>query len=313
MKNSQRLMVKLIKEICTEESLQCETFSHDWIMRLSKNEKSVHIYGYQFENNSASTQLICTDKCATYDLLNSLGIPAVEHHFFICPDDFQYINGNGNWTGMLELLKRYQQLVVKPNEGTGGKEIYLASSPAELETAVSRIFLRNRSIAISPLLPIASEYRVILLNGKDKLIYSKKIPFITGDGISPVRNLVLDYLQQHPEAVIEFALTDEINQKILPKGEKFPLTWKHNLGQGSLPEIVSPSILKDQLVQLAIKAASAVNGQFVSVDIIEQKNCLMVLEINSGIMMEAFAQQDPSLYMLTKEIYREAILSLGIS
>ena len=313
MKNSQRLMVKIIKESCAEENIHCETFSHDWIMRLSKNGKSIHIYGYQFENNSASTQLICTDKCATYDLLNSLGIPAVEHRFFICPEDFQYVTGNGNWSGMLELLSRYQHLVVKPNEGTGGKEIYLASSAAELEAAVSRIFLRNRSIAISPLLPISSEHRVILLDGQDRLVYSKKIPFITGDGVSTVRKLVLDYLQLHPEVLIEFNLSEEINQKILPKDEKMPLTWKHNLGQGSLPEILHPSLLKDQLVELAKKAAAAVNGRFVSVDIIEQNAGLMVLEINSGIMMEAFAQQNQSLYTLTKDIYRDALFSLDLS
>ena len=313
MKNSQRLMVKIIREICAQENISCETFSHDWVLRLSKNGKTAHIFGYQFDNNSAGTQLICTDKCATYELLKSLAIPAVEHHFFICPEDFQYIEGSGNWPGMLGLLNEYHRLVVKPNEGTGGKEIYLASSPAELEAAVSRIFLRNRSIAISPLLPIASEYRVILLNEQEKLVYSKKIPVITGDGVTTVRNLVLNFLQQHPEVVIELSMDEEISHKILPKGEKMPLTWKHNLGQGSLPEIVNTSDLKDQLVQLAKKAASAVNGRFVSVDIIEQKNTLMVLEINSGIMMEAFAQQDPSFYILTKEIYRDAIRSLGLS
>ena len=310
MKNSQRLMVKIIKEICVEENIHCESFSFDWILRLSKNGKVAHIYGYQFENNSASTQLICTDKSATFDVLNSNGIPAVEHRFFISPEDFQYIDGGGNWQGMLELLERYHRLVVKPNEGTSGKEVFLVSSAAELETAVSRIFLRNRSIAISPLLQIPSEYRIVLLNGQDKLVYSKKIPCITGDGITSVRKLVQNYLQANPDVVIEYDPSEENNHKILPLNEKMALTWKHNLGQGSFPEIIGPSPLRDELVQLAKKAATAVNGNFVSVDVVEQQGSLMVLEINSGIMMEAFAQHDRSHYQLTKEIYRDAIHSL---
>ncbi|MRS04213.1 hypothetical protein EG832_13495, partial [bacterium] len=65
MKNSQRMMVKIIEEICSEEGILCERFSYDWIFRLTKNGKTIHIFGYQFENNSATAQLICTDKCAS--------------------------------------------------------------------------------------------------------------------------------------------------------------------------------------------------------------------------------------------------------
>jgi len=82
-KNSERYLVKIIKEICSENEILYETFSYDWIFRLSKNGNVKYIYGYQFDNNSATSQLICSDKCATSDLLQFNKIPAVEH-FFSC-------------------------------------------------------------------------------------------------------------------------------------------------------------------------------------------------------------------------------------
>ncbi len=90
MKNSQRSIVKIIKEICSENGISCESFSYDWIFRLSKNGKIAHIFGYQFENSSATSQLICADKCATSDLLLFNGIPAVKHTFFMSPINIRF-------------------------------------------------------------------------------------------------------------------------------------------------------------------------------------------------------------------------------
>jgi glutathione synthase/RimK-type ligase-like ATP-grasp enzyme len=309
-KNSQRVMVKIIKEICAANDILCEGFSYDWILQLTKNDRTIHIYGYQFENNSATAQLICTDKCATSELLRSNNIPNVEHYFFITPSDMQYIGANGNWPKMLELLAKYGKMVCKPNDGTGGKEVYLVTNPAELEIAADRIFSLDHSIALSPYYEIDQEYRLILLDGKIKLAYSKNIPKITGDGKSTVSQLLLQYSQIHPEIQLECSETKETLAKVLISDEKMPLTWKHNLGQGALPEFITDKSLFENLGNLAKQAASAVNVQFASVDIIQTGGKYLVLEINSGIMMENFAETNASNYALAKNIYQEAILTL---
>lgn len=307
MKNSQRVMVKIIEEICIEESILCERFSYDWIFRLTKNGKTIQIFGYQFENNSATSQLICTDKCASSEILRSKDIPAVEHFFFISPDDLHYIGLEGNWPRMLELLKKYGHLVCKPNEGTGGIDVFQVSTAAELELAVNTVFAHSRSLALSPFYPIDQEYRVILLNNEVKLAYAKTIPSLSGDGKSSFKQLLL---QQNP-ALLETIPTGEFGEDLLNKipanGEKIPLNWKHNLGQGAQPEIVSDPQLMAQLSSLALQAAQVVNVQFASVDIIRTMGRLMVLEINSGIMMESFARMNAQNYLLAKSIYQEAI------
>jgi glutathione synthase/RimK-type ligase-like ATP-grasp enzyme len=310
MKNSQRVMVKIIEEICLEQGITCERYSYDWIFRLTKNGKTVHIFGYQFENNSATAQLICTDKCASSEILRSKDIPVIEHFFFISPDDLHYIGLEGNWPRMLDFLKKYGKLVCKPNEGTGGIDVFQVSSAAELELAVNAVFAHSRSLALSPFYPIDQEYRVILLNDQVKLVFSKTIQSLIGNGKSSFRQLLL---QQNP-ALLETIPTSEFDEELLNKipksGEKIPLNWKHNLGQGAQPEVVTDPALVTQLSELALKAVNAVGVRFASVDIIRTGEKFMVLEINSGIMMENFARINSHNYLIAKSIYQEALIYL---
>ncbi|PKN98353.1 MAG: hypothetical protein CVU42_12535 [Chloroflexi bacterium HGW-Chloroflexi-4] len=307
MKNSQRMMVNIIEEICTEQGILCERFSYDWIFRLAKNGRTAHIFGYQFENNSATAQLICTDKCASSEILRSKGIPAVEHYFFISPDDLHYIGLEGNWQRMLELLKKYERLVCKPNEGTGGIDVFQVSSSVELELAVNSVFAHSRSLALSPFYPIDQEYRVILLNDQVKLIFSKTIQSLIGNGRSSFKQLLLEQNPSMLETIPTGDFSEELLNKIPKSGEKIPLNWKHNLGQGAQPEIIIDPSLITELSDLALRSAQAVNVRFASVDIIRTGGEFKVLEINSGIMMESFARMNEENYKKAKSIYFEAI------
>jgi glutathione synthase/RimK-type ligase-like ATP-grasp enzyme len=309
MKNSQRTMVNMIEEICAEQGILCERFSYDWIFRLTKNGKTAHIFGYQFENNSATAQLICTDKCASSEILRSKGIPAVEHYFFISPDDLHYIGLEGNWSRMLDLLTKYGRLVCKPNEGTGGIDVFQVSSAVELELAVNSVFAHSRSLALSPFYPIDQEYRVILLNEQVKLVFSKTIQSLIGDGRSSFKQLLLEQNPSLIETIPTGEFSEEMLKKIPKSGEKIPLNWKHNLGQGAQPEIITDHALVTQLGSLALSAAQAVNARFASVDIIRTGGELKVLEINSGIMMESFARMNAENHQAAKSIYLEALNS----
>lgn len=310
MNNTQRPIVRIVQEICAEEGISCESFSYDWIFRLSRQDRTAHIYGYQFGNNSAATQLICTDKSATSDLLAAQNIPVVKHHFFISPADMDYIGVQGNWQRLLQLLADHKKIVCKPNGGTGGIDVFLVTNQRELEQAVTRIFQHSKTMAVSAWLPIEAEYRVILLNQQVQLVFAKHIPLLTGDGRSSVRQLLLAYGQTHPELPAIEDLSSDFFDEVPVKGAQRPLHWKHNLGQGALPVVVEDTNLVEKLSGLAIQAAGAVNARFASVDIIQVSGDFMVLEINSGIMMDYFARQNVENYTKAKAIYGAAIRAL---
>jgi predicted ATP-grasp superfamily ATP-dependent carboligase len=136
---------------------------------------------------------------------------------------------------------------------------------------------------------------------------------LIGDGVSSVGKLFSQYVQSNLQLLLENTLREETIENIPGVGETIPINWKHNLGQGASSSIVTDPELVNQLSNLAIQAAQTVNIQFASVDIIKTEGKFAVLEINSGIMMESFAQANKQNYQIAKNIYQgalESILSL---
>jgi glutathione synthase/RimK-type ligase-like ATP-grasp enzyme len=71
--------------------------------------------------------------------------------------------------------------------------------------------------------------------------------------------------------------------------------WRHNLDFGARPILLEQGEARDACVSLAIKAAQAIGIRFAAVDIVRAGKSWRVLEINSGVMMEAFGKQHPEL------------------
>ena len=99
--NKQRQLVKIIGEIAAENEINMQSFSHDWIIQLSKNGQKAHIFGYNFEINSSTAQLFANDKSATSDLLKANGVANVQHKLFLSPKLSHYVGGNGNWINII--------------------------------------------------------------------------------------------------------------------------------------------------------------------------------------------------------------------
>jgi glutathione synthase/RimK-type ligase-like ATP-grasp enzyme len=303
LKNGDRQLIKIIRDICAERGITLETYSYDWILKLTKKGSVMYIYGYQFPLNDAAAELICGDKAALSAVLTGCGIPTAEHEFFMSPSSIQYTGENGNWTRLTELLGRHGRLVCKRNNGSGGIGVYIVSEQSELERTVSEIFRSSRSMSVSPFYNIINEFRVIILDGNVRLIYKKIRPFVIGDGKRMIFELAFD---KYSLSMSNLEITADLSA--LPAaGEKINLGWKHNLGQGSKAAAVEDTELKRRLTALAARAAGALKIKFASVDIIETAAELMILEINSGIMMENFAALSKENYNTSKNIYSDAI------
>ncbi len=310
MENKNSNFVKIIKEICDEESINCTSFSHDWIFHLSKGSKSNYIVGYQFGLNPAVSHSIFLDKCATSELLDYYNIPHVEHFFFMSPERAEYIGQSGNWSDIISLFNRYHTLVCKANEGTGGKDVFVVKDKLALEGAVHAIFEHNNSMAISPFYKIEKEYRIIMLNNESKLVFSKTRPHLIGDGKSSIKNLYGKYIIDNTsEFLTQMIIPASDLSRILKTGEIYLLNWHHNLGQGAKPAIETDESTIAPIISLAKRAAQKLNGKFISVDIIKTGEELKILEINSGVMMENFSAYSKEYYSIAKEIYREVIIN----
>lgn len=264
--------VRLITEICEEENIFCQGFSDNWAFKLSDGNRHIYIVGYHFPENRGSSRELCQDKCLTYEVLFDAGVPACPHFFLPDPkvgNENQYLKSHHI---LEEYLSEGKEIVLKDNYGTGGKAVYRTKDSEEAEKILSDIFQTGYGASVSPFYDIKEEYRIILLKGE---------PLLT------IRKERESFLNE--------------------KGEKEYKTWKHNLGQGATGIPVTESSVLKMLHPLAKKAASTLDIDFASVDIIDTEEGLMVLEVNAGVMMEHFSGQNEECYKKAKEIYRKAI------
>ena len=223
------------------------------------------------------------------------------------------MSDEGNWLRALNFAKKFDgKLVCKANRGTGGNQVFRINTQRELEEAFQTIHQYERGLTISPYHKIDNEYRLIMLGSECLLCYGKDIPAVTGDGQTTYKKLLIHALET--EQISESMFLKAIDEptikldSIPAKNEMIRVLWKHNLGQGAKPKIVEAnSALQATLYELAERARAALGIEFSSIDIIETEGKYLVLEINSGVMVENLRKFLADGYDLAKSIYYRAI------
>lgn len=296
--NQSRMFVTLLREVCAEQGISLQAFSGDWIFRLQSGERASYVFGYDFALNSATAQMIGDDKAAVAELLAAAGVPVVEHRLFHSPQMAAYVPTDGNWVAMLDYFHRHGgDVVCKPNDGTGGREVTRVRTAPALEAAAHRIFGRTRSLCLSPFVAIGAEYRVYVLHGAAHVVYAKERPAAVGDGRSTLLELVLAdpalaaALAARQQGSGDARLAELELSRVPAAGEWVLLNWRHNLGQGGRPRVIDEADpAHGRLAELAVRAAGALEIALAAVDVVETPDGLRVLEVNCGIMMESFAR-----------------------
>jgi len=167
--------IDFVKEICNEEKITVECLSHGYVIRLTKNNVSRHIFGSYWDLNSAASDRIACDKTACSVLLTRSKIPAITHELLYNPlRRAGWAGEAGAWARAANFFRKHNsKVVLKPNQGTKGQDIYLCESIPALEAAAQAIFASYPDAALSPYQEIESEYRIFYLNGNCHFAYGK--------------------------------------------------------------------------------------------------------------------------------------------
>lgn len=309
---NERVFDKIIKEILCEEGIKYKSYSHDWIYRLEKKDKVKYIFGYNFDINLSGVYQIANDKAATYEILASCDIPVVSHHFFMSPSLMSAYGNQSAFDAIMNKASLYDYKVVckRNNNGTGGTDVYKSITKLELEKVLINLFSKTHAISLSPLIEFDNEYRSIVIGEEIKIVYSKNRQTVVGDGRHMLKDLICNKFSSEDVKKIFHGLDKENAQllnEIIDEGEIIVLNWKHNLGLGAEPEILTSESKYEEIKNIVKKVAKELNIGFASIDVVEKDGILQVLEVNSGVMMEKFATIANNGYNIAKEIYREVI------
>ena len=306
MKNSFK---EIIEQVCNENKIKYKLLSNDWIIMLEKDGKTRYICGYKFDLNGHGIGLITDDKFALYEVLKTKDIPVIEHKIVYNKDNHNDYAMDCNTYEYVKdfFFKHNQNIVIKPNNGMCGYDIFNITDINEIDTILDKLFIKNFSISICPFYNIKHEYRVIMLDGESKLVYRKYLPIVIGDGKKTLRELLLKFNNDY----FQGKLQDSKYDRILAKCEKFQYDWKFNLSQGAIAKRLEDEELYEKLTKIAKQVCRETNLKFANVDIIETtNNDLLVLEANSGVMIEKYVDLNPDEYITAKEIYAVAIEKL---
>jgi len=245
---------KIIEEICKKHKIRLTSLNDGWILKLQKGNNVKILYGYNFPLDNTSISKTCDDKAACSDLLKTFNIPAFAHKYFM--------KGFYKPKEITECYDKFgSNVVVKPNIGSSGNDVYHCESLEELKKNINIILKSHVGFSISPFYKYEFEYRVIILNHQPMIVYKK------------VRNN----------------------------------SWKHNLALGaSISEDIDAKKLQ-YIKKNATKISKKMNIKFCSIDLAEVDNKLIVVEVNSGVMMEKFSQYN---YKKAYVVYEKAILSI---
>jgi glutathione synthase/RimK-type ligase-like ATP-grasp enzyme len=301
MSNGERVFVTAVKKYCASHGISVELRADGWLIAMKRGSQRRFTFGYDLGLNSAVAHRIANDKGATSDVLAMCGIPCIPHTAFLSPKMYKYIVPSGAWSAMLDLLKQNPQgLVVKPNEGTGGISVFKVRTEPELEVAANEIFASEKSLAISPYVEIEDEIRVILIDYRPIVVFSKNRLSVTGDGKRSVLELAIATIPAAQLSGVLSGLAGDISKAALdevpPAGRRHALNWRHNLGTGAQAVVLKQGDGRAAAcIEIAVAAARSIDMRFGSIDVVSVDGVWKVLEINSGVMMEALNRSHPEL------------------
>jgi glutathione synthase/RimK-type ligase-like ATP-grasp enzyme len=293
---SQRIFLETIKKYCLARGIAVEVRSSGWLVIMTRGSERRLVIGYDIGLNSAVAHQVANDKSACAEVLASAGVSATPHTLVLGAKLSKHIPGSDSLEAMQRLLDEHPRgLVVKPNEGTSGELVFRVTTRGQLETAVARILAAHPSLAISPYVEIEDEVRVVLLDDRALIVYGKTRPSVIGDGVHSLRALA----QATATAEQLETITEDFDAAALdaipPAGERRLLNWRHNLDAGAEPVLLTDDATREACVALAIKAAQAVGIRFASIDVVRADRAWQILEVNSGVKMEALGRRHPAL------------------
>ena len=299
---------KIIEEICDELNITYQYLSKNWVMELSKDGKTKYICGYKFDTVGHGLGEIFDDKYAMFCLLKSHDIPVIEHHIvYSDTNNHSYALDCRGFEYVSSLFETYNSnVVLKANRGSCGTGVYHVTDLDKLKEIYEHLLSHRPSFSLCPFCDIKNEFRAICVNGQIELLYKKTRPQIIGDGVKTIKELLIEFNPNY----FEYYNGDDAD-KVLEKDAIQNLGWKFNLSQGSISSLDILAEEKNNINRIVSKIANSIDLGFCSVDIIRtEDDKYLVMEINSGVMMENYILQHENGYNVAKDIYKKAIISM---
>ncbi len=225
-----------------------------------------HILAAMTPLNSMVARTLSGNKYLTHLILNRAGFKTPKFAQIKSFDELQ------------ELKNKWQNIVVKPTRGSGGKGItILPHSTEELKKAYEYAASFEKGVLVESFAK-GENYRIVTLKNKVLAVIHRKPAHVVGDGTHTIHELIEITNQKHRAkklSIIKVSPDTEILLKeqgytfesIPSKGKTVYLHRTSNLSQGGTVEDAK-GVLHPKYHEIAIEAAKAIGLNYAAVDLI---------------------------------------------
>lgn len=268
-----------------------------------------------YPQNNATASTLASDKYFTNRILEDADIPTLSGEYFFLHDRHRAHRpaGHEREDALAYLKKLSGTAFVKPLSGSRGDFAQAIHGEAPLVRYIDEVSKYYDAILMQPVVS-GLEYRIFLLD--DEVVYAarKYRPFVLGDGVHSIRDL----LAAHNAALLSRGLSpasadgDTLLDAVLPKGERWEIAGRMNLSAGGTMVLEASS--SQAAISLARKARRALGLRVAAVDLFTDiggdRDTMRVIEVNSNPSIRLL--EDSGRGDLILKIWRRTLSSMGL-
>jgi cyanophycin synthetase len=255
------------------------------VYKISKDGKSFLTFGKSFPLNSVVASNLAKYKDLTKQILKDAG--------FLVPNGF-ITSGFAEVEEAIKNGKLKFPLVVKPDTASLGKLVAaLINDMDDLKVSFDRVLDKYGKVLVEEYYE-GDDYRFLVLDGEVLAVAHRIPPFVVGDGISSVSDLIDDYKVRRGFSHLKVGF--EVNRMLakqnlttdsIPgKGVRVMLRANANVSTGGMVEDVT-DVVSDYFKKIAVRATKALGLRFcgldiLSRDIVSSKSDYRIIELNAA-------------------------------
>jgi hypothetical protein len=288
------------------------------VFRVASTTKTIYFGAGRcswYPQNSATASTLASDKYFASRILESAGVATLGGQYFFLHDRHRDLRSPGHERddALAHFSELGQAAFIKPLLGSRGDFAQSLHGEDALLRYLREVSRYYDSVLIQPVVS-GKEYRVFLLDDEVVYVARKYPPFVSGDGVRPIRDL----LAAHNAVLRSRGLSpaslkhDASLDTVLPRGERWEIPGRMNLSAGGTMILETPR--SDAAANVARKAASALGLRVAAVDIFTEiagdPDATRVIEVNANPSIRLLEQSDRGDLIL--KIWHHTFSSMGL-
>lgn len=290
------------------------------IFRTSSGTRSYCFAGGRgsfFPQNTATSATLANDKYFTNVILEQADVPNLGGQYFFLHRRHRANRAPGHERddALAYLAALGGRAFVKPLHGSRGDFAEIVDGTAALAAYMDGVSQAYDSILIQPIVT-GSEFRIFLLDDEAVYVTQKHAPFIVGDGIKSVAELIAAHhatLESRGVSAFSNPAASGLSDAILAKGQRCELPGRMNRGAGGTMSFTAPR--NEQAAwALARRATKALGLRAAAVDMFTDIGgdpaAMRVIEVNANPSIRVLEDHDRADLIL--KIWHHTFSTIGL-